>query len=470
MRVLTSEDKQKIEQLTGQIMEEAGARGIAVGITSATGEILYEQYFGWRDEEQQLPIDRDTIFGMASVTKSFTSLAIMQMQRDGILSVWDPVRDYIPEFKDDKRGEPVRIWHLMCHSGGYFPLPRIVIDRTAQEMGIEDSLENELIYREDFADEGIRRVAGRLDEQTRFLGRPGQRLSYCNDGFGLLSDIVRRHSDCHSFAEYLERHILSPLGMERSNTSFIRNTLDDNASILYSMTEDGSWRCDRDYQNDAFVLHGGGGLKSTLGDMMKYAAMYLNEGCGANGTRIIDRYSIQEMCKPRQIMKPGVYYGYGLEMSQLADMTVVEHGGSLPGVSSNFAFCPQAGIGIVVLCNTMDVPVYAISDLAMRLCCGLGAEDVRPQHALRQWTEEEKTQLAGNYISGEGDCFELSVTPDGSLAMSVNHRPVQMNAVYPWQGMVRKKYADVYLTAVRDEDGTVIGAQYGSRVFPKMIQ
>ena len=470
MNHLTEEGKKKIEALTEQIMEESSARGVAVGITNARGEILYEKYFGWRNAENQLPIDRDTVFGMASVTKSFTALSIMQLQKDGILSVNDPVRDYIPEFKDDKRGEPVRIWHLMCHSGGYFPLPRIVVDKTAAEMGIEDSLENELIYREDFAEEGIRRVAGRLDGQTRFLGRPGQRLSYCNDGFGLLSDIVRRHSGCGSFAEYLDRRILKPLGMERSNISFIRNSLDENAAVLYSMEENGTWRCDRDYQNDAFVLHGGGGMKSTLGDMLKYAAMYLNEGCGANGNRIIDRYSIQEMCKPRQVMKPGVYYGYGLETSQLGDMTVVEHGGSLPGVSSNFSFCPQAGIGIVVLCNTMDVPVYAIADAAMRVCCGFPAEAVRPDHEPRPWTKEETAQLAGKYVSGEGDRFELSPGETGELHMTVNGKATDMVSVYPWQGMVRKKYADVYLTAVRDEAGTVIGAQYGSRVFPKMTE
>lgn len=469
MNHLTAEGKKKIEDLTRQIMEESSARGIAVGITNAQGEILYEHYFGWRDAEKQLAINRDTIFGMASVTKSFTALAIMQMQQEGILSVNDPVRDYIPEFKDNKREEPVRIWHLMCHSGGYFPLPRIVIDKTAAEMGIEDSLDNELIYREDFAEEGIRRVAGRLDEQTRFLGRPGQRLSYCNDGFGLLSDIVRRHSGCGSFAAYLDEHILKPLGMDRSNISFIRNSLDENAAILYSMEADGSWRCDRDYQNDAFVLHGGGGMKSTLGDMLKYAAMYLNEGCSADGTRIIDRYSIQEMCKPRQVMKPGVYYGYGLETSQLADMNVIEHGGSLPGVSSNFSFCPQAGIGIVVLCNTMDVPAYAIADAAMRLCCGFPAEAVRTAHAARVWTEEEKSELVGMYISGEGDRFELTEGGSG-LLMTVNGKAVDLISVYPWQGMVRKKYTDVYLTAVRDESGTVIGAQYGSRVFPKTMK
>ena len=57
---------------------------------------------------------------------------------------------------------------------------------------------------------------------------------------------------------------------------------------LYSF-ENGEWRADRDYQNDAFVLHGGGGMKSTMGDMLKYAVMYLNEGTAENGNQIVDR-------------------------------------------------------------------------------------------------------------------------------------------------------------------------------------
>ena len=77
----------RLEAHTAQIMEEAKARGIAVGVVDRTGRILYEKYFGYRDEEKKLPINRDTIFGMASVTKSFTALSIMQMQKDGILSV-----------------------------------------------------------------------------------------------------------------------------------------------------------------------------------------------------------------------------------------------------------------------------------------------------------------------------------------------------------------------------------------------
>ena len=171
----------ELEALISEVMADGNARGLAIGVTDEKGNILYEHYSGYRDAEKRLPINRDTIFGMASVTKSFTALAIMQMQMDGILSITDPVSKYIPCFKGKNQGKDVLIWHLLCHSGGYFPLPRIVVDKTAEEMGIKDSLENELIYREDFADEGVRRVASRLDSQTRFTGVPGQRLSYCND-------------------------------------------------------------------------------------------------------------------------------------------------------------------------------------------------------------------------------------------------------------------------------------------------
>ena len=134
MNRMTQEGRAKLEELIARVMKDGQARGIAVGIVNAAGEIQYENYFGYRDAENKLPITRDTIFGMASVTKSFTALSIMQMQQDGLLKVDDPVSRYIPEFTNKNQSEPVKLWHLMCHSGGYFPLPRIVVDKTAQEI------------------------------------------------------------------------------------------------------------------------------------------------------------------------------------------------------------------------------------------------------------------------------------------------------------------------------------------------
>ena len=147
-------------------------------------------------------------------------------------------------------------------------------------------------------------------------------------------------------------------------------------------------------------------------------------------------------------------------------MVLVEHGGSLPGVSSNFSFCPQEEVGIVVLCNTMDVSVAAIADAALNAYCGLEVEEERQIHAERSWSAEELEELAGSYVSGEGDAFTLTVE-NGTLSMKVNGNPTVLQAVYPWQGMVRKTYSDIYLTAIRDEEGHVFAARYGSRIFPK---
>ena len=106
MNRMTEEGRKQLEELIAQVMKDGQARGIAVGIVDSDGQIQYENYFGYRDEENQLPITRDTIFGMASVTKSFTALAIMQMQKDGLLSVDDPVSKYVPEFTNKNLKEP----------------------------------------------------------------------------------------------------------------------------------------------------------------------------------------------------------------------------------------------------------------------------------------------------------------------------------------------------------------------------
>ena len=107
MNRMTQEGRAKLEELIARVMKDGQARGIAVGIVNAAGEIQYENYFGYRDAENKLPITRDTIFGMASVTKSFTALSIMQMQQDGLLKVDDPVSRYIPEFTNKNQSEPV---------------------------------------------------------------------------------------------------------------------------------------------------------------------------------------------------------------------------------------------------------------------------------------------------------------------------------------------------------------------------
>ena len=456
------------ENFTEDLMKGSNARGLAVSVFHRDGSILYEKFFGCRDEASGAPIDEDTFFGIASVSKSFTTLAILQLAEQGIISLDDPVAKYVTEYNDRNRTEPVRIWHLLCHSGGYFPLPRILLSNVAKEMGIHEDPDNEYAVRTDLAEEGIRRVAGRLADQTRFVGRPGELMSYCNDGFAVLSDIIRRKGGCRSYAEYLEEHVFKPLGMTRTTVSFLRPAQDPNTATLYTL-EKGQWTADHNYENDAFVLHGGGGLKSTLADLRKYLLMYLNDGRAADGTRLLSSHLLREMRKPRQHVKPGVSYAYGLEVFWMGDAQCVCHGGSLPGVSSNVAWSPEGEIGVIVLCNTMDVPVYAVSDAIMRLYLGLPMLEERQEHTPCEWPEAFKAEIVGDYISGEGDRFRLEYDENGGIRMFDEDKKVEMMPIYRDEGLVRRKYSDTYVQFLMDEDGHVYAARYGSRVFPKNV-
>jgi len=92
----------------------------------------------------------------------------------------------------------------------------------------------------------------------------------------------------------------------------------------------------------------------------------------------------------------------------------------------------------------------------------MNASPVEPVEILQIWIMPKERNTHPVYKD-----FSIKELENGELAMKVNGTPIEMKSVYPWQGMVRKKYSDVYLTAFRDENGTVFAARYGSRIFPK---
>lgn len=456
-----------IGDLVARISEDCGARGIAVGVVSRSGSTIFERCYGFRDADGRIPVDRDTIFGLASVTKSFTALSILQLERQGLLSLYDRVSDHVPQFSGRNTLAPIRICHLLSHSAGFFPQHRTTVREAIEGTAFSDSLDSELAYSADFAQRGVELVASRLDGEREFTGLPGERYSYCNDGYGLLSDIIRTHGPYASYGEFVENGICRPLGMTRTGISFIRSSLDENASVLWRMRDD-KWICDKDYTDNAFVLPGGGAMKSTLSDMMKYLAMLLSGGMSQDGTRIIDEGRIRLMEQDHISDSPYSSYGYGLGSFWMDGLRVCEHSGGLTGVSSQIMFASSAGIGTVVLCNTSSVPVSCIARAALRLALGLPEEPARcgigPQH----WPEEEAGEMAGCFCTEEGDEIRL-YTAGGSLCLEVNGKPEELFRRGPWLAFVQRRWSGAWLSAMPDSSGRVKLVQYGSRIFRRSI-
>ena len=176
MNRITKANKILFEELVNRIRAEYQAAGIAAAVVDAGGNTVYEEFFGSRDTEKQLPIDENTIFGVASVTKSFAALSIMQLAESGKIDLEAPVSRYIPEFTN-KNQEPVKVHHFLCHSGGFYPLHRTTIREIAGKLGIDMEKADDLAYSEELAAAGTKAVAELLDAQTKdhgLIGKPGE--------------------------------------------------------------------------------------------------------------------------------------------------------------------------------------------------------------------------------------------------------------------------------------------------------
>jgi CubicO group peptidase (beta-lactamase class C family) len=421
--------------------------------------MLYERCAGFRDAAEKLPIDPDTMFGLASITKSFTALSVMQLWAGGRVDPAAPVTRYLPYF--DARGASLSAF--LCHSAGYFPLPRLLVGDVASEMGLSAEA-GDLAYHTGLQAEGARRVAARLDAQTAFTGRVGQRFSYCNDGFAMLSALVAEVGDQPTYAEYLDAHVLAPLGMTRSGCGFQQHEKHDNVSRLYQY-KDGAHTVTDDFTDNAFVLMGGGNMKSTLRDMQRYVHFYLSRGCAPDGQRLIPGYFVDEMTRPRIMTGINTAYGYGLQSQPLGDIRTIRHGGSLTGVSTHMAFSYEADLGVVVLCNTSGVQVGLVCDALFETLTG---QQVRLPEPLPEtaWDDAALDAVCGAYVSGEGARVEIArdgaalrvdFSGESRRAAPVNAYTLQMD----WP------LAPMRAGVIRHDDGSVLGLALGSRIIPR---
>ncbi|MEG2144576.1 MAG: serine hydrolase, partial [Oscillospiraceae bacterium] len=333
-----------------------------------------------------------------------------------------------------------------------------------KEMGIDEALVGDFGYYPPLIEKAAQKVAEQMDNEANLIGLTGDRMSYCNDGFGILSYIVGKVSGESSFNQYVLKNILAPLSMDRSCCDFIRPAMDENSAELYYF-ENGEKLHSKDYHNNAFALNGAGSMKSTLGDMVKYISMWLNGGEGLNGERIISQYGIREILKPRQYYSPDAFYGYGLINRRFHDITTFEHSGGLPGVSSYMCWSYDIDMGIIVLCNTDNVAAGAVADLA--LCLITGKEIAFTRHNIEEicWSRDFIGKIQGEYPSNDG--MNLKISYDDGLKLHYNGGIFDISPIASHKALVRTKFSDRFLEILEDEERGVWAVRFGSSIFPK---
>lgn len=239
-------------------------------LMSRNGKPFYAKAMGEMSYEGG-PLQIDTIHGLASITKVFTAVAIMQLIEAGKIYLDQPVATLVKEFDNDMY-KPVTIFHLLTHTSGVAPDPGILNEPNPDFSAWED---NESWIK--------KMVAGTPYAEV------GTRWAYSSRGFMLLGEIVARVSGI-PYDTYVEDHIIKPLGMTRT-VFFVPEELKSEVCVVDA--DHKKWRDEK--REDAIISRlAGGGLYSTLEDLNIFAQMLMDKGI-YKGVRILARRTCEEM-------------------------------------------------------------------------------------------------------------------------------------------------------------------------------
>ena len=341
--------------------------------------------YGFRDVEAVLPYTAHTNGPIASVTKSFTALAILMLAENGALSVDDTVNHHLPEFDIQPEAEPIRIRHLLSHSSGIPSLTSSEMEwaaltgatKTRYPLASHDSL-----------------LAYGSNAQQWLIAAPGEQMRYCNYGFHLLGAIIKRRANM-PYEDFITDHILKPLKMKHSYFTKTRYEADEDASSAYIISQGARKKIPMPFR----AVTAAGGLFSNGHDLARYLRMFLNEG-QLDERRILSPAGVQSMTRPHiTLPKEGRWhqssYGFGLMRSDdFYGQVMMEHGGGLPFATSYIAWIPATGMGVAVLLNGVGYPTWRIAQVALAL---LLQEDWRELPFLKR--ERRLAALVGSYSS-----------------------------------------------------------------------
>jgi CubicO group peptidase (beta-lactamase class C family) len=366
--------------------------GAAWGII-VDGKVAHIGVTGLRDVPAKSPVDSHTVFRIASMTKSFTAMAILKLRDAGKLQLDDLAEKYVPELaglKYPTTDSPrLTIRHLMSHAEG-FPEDNPWGDQQLAKTDAE--------------------MTAILKRGIPFSNAPGIAYEYSNYGFAILGRIVTKASGV-PYKDYVAANILKPLGM--TSTTLSPTSVAPNRLAHGYRWEDEQWKEEPQLPDGSFGAMGG--MLTSIADLSTYVSTFLGAWPPRDGAELypIKRSSLREM---QQISRPGASsasraadgtlrlntggYGYGLRVSSNCLFAhIVAHSGGLPGFGTQMRWLPEHGVGIIAFGNRTYSGWNGPIDAAFAMMAATGAMQPRmaePSAALNT-AREQVTRLVMNW-------------------------------------------------------------------------
>jgi len=393
-----------LESWIGAQMEYRRLPGLAIGIVY-DGDLIYGKGFGYADLEKQTPMTTGSIFRIASITKTFTATAIMQLRDRGKLSLDDPVEKHLKWFKmknNDPDSPTIRIWHLLTHTSG---LPR----------------ESAFPYWTDYRFPSRRQMIEALADQETIYP-PEEKLKYSNLALAIAGEIVSRVSGM-PYDKYISEYILKPLGM--SSTFVLSEDIDRTRLVTpYSQILPDGGRRIRPF-TDCRGLSPAANMSSTVEDLAKFVSAQFGSGSNKVWT-VLKSSSLREMQRVHWL-RPNWKGGWGIGFSvwRENDLTLVGHGGWVAGNRSQIVFIPEKKIGVIVLANSDDGEPYFFAKKILGLMTPIIDEIVSP-HEIPPPVAEELERYVGRFTDTWFYDTEFMIV-DGGLVMNGYGVPPEEN-------------------------------------------
>jgi len=316
-----------IDETAALYMDNMKIPGLAIAISMPDGKVI-EKYYGKANIEYDAPVEKDTIFPIGSLSKTYTAIAIMLLNEQGKLNVNDKITKYFP---DCAAWEKITIKNLMQHTSGIQSIT-----------AVEPFCSNQM---KDWKPEEVVAILKPL----KLDFEPGTNARYSNSGCILLAMIVEKVSGM-MYNDFLQKNIAGPLGMK--HTMFVSNRIIVSKRASGYMTVDGKTQ-NAEYAS-TLAPFGSGGIISNVTDILKLKDAF-RPGKILNKESIDEMFATTKLNNGEDYIIPGpigITYGYCLETLIAPDgKTVPGKAGSISGFKSQFFYFKDSDIFIAITAN-----------------------------------------------------------------------------------------------------------------------
>jgi CubicO group peptidase (beta-lactamase class C family) len=398
-------------------MREHGVPGVAFGVIK-DGQIQLRS-LGVTSVEDPRPVTDDTLFELASLSKTYNATAAMALVQQGKLELDVPVRKYLPDFRveDDTASATLTLRHLLTQTAGF-----------------------EARYNVEEGAGALSRWVPTMGDMIQ-LAPPGRVWSYCNPAAGLAGRLIEVASGLE-IRDAFRALVFDPIGLPRS-TAHITELVTWPLAVGHRPGPDGKAVVVRPYSMGSSIP--AGGVNGSLRDLMRYIAFHLGEHDGT-GKGVLTRATRTAMIQPQVRKEPtGEEMGIGFHLRTLNGVRTAAHSGSAgAGHRNHLQFVPERRLGIAILTNHTEGwrVRQAVEAPLLKTYEGLALTPNQPivgyrghtetlDHVTPLATQPSPTEYVGRYQQTRTSVIEVKASPAGGLLVGDARTPTEIRFYGP---------------------------------------